>query len=156
MQSTLILLSVTCLQALLYRLNGDLNPLHADPSMAAIGGFESPILHGLCTFGISARVLEAEAGRAGGPVCSALQRLGGACRLRAIKARFTKHVFPGDTVVLEAWVTGSSASVEVLFRLWVVREAEAATMPDFSEDRVVLAGGRAEFVRMPSGAQARL
>ncbi len=144
------------MQALIYRLNGDLNPLHIDPAMAAMGGFDAPILHGLCTFGISARVLEAEALRSGG----SLQRLvgRGSLRLRSIKARFTKHVFPGDTVVLEAWALSTSADSSVVyFRLWVVREAEAAAGGAlFSDDRVVLAGGQAEFVPILAGATVRL
>lgn len=74
-------------QAALYRLCGDLNPLHIDPSMAAMGGFKKPILHGLCTFGISARqIVEA----LGGPnaVC-----------LNMIKGRFSRPVYPGETLV---------------------------------------------------------
>jgi acyl dehydratase len=155
------------LQALLYRLNGDLNPLHADPAMAAMGGFDAPILHGLCTFGIAGRVLEAEAARTGGPLHAALGRLGGSgARLRSIKARFTKHVFPGDTVVLEAWLlaaggraatsSASVSAVNVSFRLWVIRESDAAAAVSFSDDRVVLAGGHAAFVAGVAGGTARL
>ncbi len=78
-------------QALLYRLNGDLNPLHADPSMARFAGFERPILHGLCTFGF--------AGRAA---------LRGAChgdpaRLRSFGARFAGSVLPGETLTTRGW-----------------------------------------------------
>ncbi len=78
-------------QALIYRLNGDLNPLHADPSMARYAGFERPILHGLCTFGF--------AGRAA---------LRGACdgdpaRLRSFGARFSGVVMPGETLTTRGW-----------------------------------------------------
>jgi acyl dehydratase len=71
--------------ALLYRLNGDFNPLHADPEVARSVGFDRPILHGLCTFGIAGVVLmrEFETGGAG---------------LRALAARFSAPVFPGETL----------------------------------------------------------
>lgn len=81
-------------QALLYRLNGDRNPLHADPAFATSAGFPQPILHGLCTFGFLARaVVRAAAG-------------GDARRLRRYGVRFTDVVFPGDVVVSEGWDVG--------------------------------------------------
>ncbi|MBB6470329.1 acyl dehydratase [Aminobacter lissarensis] len=80
--------------ALLYRLNGDQNPLHVDPAAAKSGGFARPILHGLCTFGHAGYAL---ARMAGG---SELALLG------AIAARFTAPAFPGDMLEFEMWRTG--------------------------------------------------
>jgi acyl dehydratase len=84
-------------QALLYRLSGDMNPLHSDPDMAKMAGFPKPILHGLCTYGITGRAL-----------------LNGLCggdpaRFRSMEGRFSKPVFPGETLTVKMWVDGSSA-----------------------------------------------
>jgi acyl dehydratase len=78
-------------QALLYRLNGDRNPLHASPEFAVASGFERPILHGLCSFGFGVRAF----------VDAALDR--DCSRLKEVSARFTGVVFPGDTLVTEGW-----------------------------------------------------
>lgn len=79
-------------QALLYRMSsGDKNPLHADPGFAALAGFERPILHGLCTYGV---VLKAVIG-------SILD--GDPGRVAEYEARFTGHVFPGETLVTSIW-----------------------------------------------------
>jgi len=89
-------------QALLYRLNGDRNPLHSDPAAARAAKFPRPILHGLATYGIATRVLLNEV-------------LGGdPARLERIGARFTKPVFPGDTLMVQLWRTGTGAVFRVL------------------------------------------
>jgi acyl dehydratase len=85
-------------QALLYRLSGDLNPLHADPEFARAVGFEQgPILHGLCTFGFMVR--HVAQGACGGD----------ATRVRAFEANFRRPVWPGDTLVTEGWVVRPDA-----------------------------------------------
>jgi len=88
-------------QALLYRLNGDLNPLHSDPDLARLAGFDRPILHGLCTMGV---------------VCHALLRALGQYRaetLRAVSLRFAKPVYPGETIRTEIWRDGSFRALAV-------------------------------------------
>ncbi|MDC9812690.1 MULTISPECIES: MaoC family dehydratase [Rhizobium] len=77
--------------ALLYRLNGDLNPLHVDPQAAGRSGFDRPILHGLCSFGY-----------AGYGIAAALDP-DMATGLSAIAARFSAPIFPGETITLQIW-----------------------------------------------------
>lgn len=106
-------------QALLYRLNGDVNPIHMDPQVAAEAGFDRPILHGLCTYGIAGRV--------------ALKHLAGndAARFQSLAVRFSKVVFPGDTLIVQGYAlpepgqvaltvtveeTGAEAISNALFR----------------------------------------
>ncbi len=85
-------LATTPEQALLYRLSGDLNPLHADPEFAASVGFtQGPILHGLCTYGFVARAIIQGA-------CG-----GDAQRLTQLDGQFRRPVWPGDTIVVEGF-----------------------------------------------------
>lgn len=105
--------------ALIYRLSGDMNPLHADPEVAAKGGFDKPILHGLGTYGVGGRAL-----------------LEGICesdpaRLKSFDVRFTSPVFPGETIRTELWRDGSVVSLR-------------ATAVE--RGKVVMDNGRAEVV----------
>ncbi len=88
-------------QALLYRLSGDRNPLHSDPSFAAMGGFDRPILHGLCTYGFSGRAL--------------LHAICGSdpARFGSMEGRFSSPVLPGEELTVSMWQTGAG---EALFR----------------------------------------
>ena len=103
---------------LIYRLSGDMNPLHADPEMAREAGFRQPILHGRCTFGVAARALVA--------ACCG----GEGSRLHAMEARFRSPVYPGETLRTEIWRDGQGAR----FRCSVVER-----------DVVVLQGGEARI-----------
>jgi acyl dehydratase len=104
--------------ALLYRLSGDVNALHADPAFARAGGYPRPILHGLATFGVAGHAL--------------LKSLCGydPARLTAMACRFSAPVFPGETIRTEIWRDGAIAS----FRCRVVER-----------DVIAINNGRAEI-----------
>lgn len=111
-------------QALIYRLSGDRNPLHSDPgSPRSWPGF-LPILHGLCTYGVAGRALVAELGG------------GVAANITSIAARFTKPVFPGETLSTVIWRTEPGRAV---FRTEVAGS-------DGAEAQVVLDDGAVEYV----------
>jgi acyl dehydratase len=103
-------------QALLYRLNGDRNPLHSDPQFAALGGFPKPILHGLCTYGFTGRALLHA-------VCA-----GDPDRFASMNGRFASPVIPGETLDVRIWVDGGRAVFQT-----------------FVGDRCVLDGGQFTF-----------
>jgi acyl dehydratase len=87
-------------QALLYRLSGDLNPLHADPEFAKMAGFDRPIIHGLCSYGI---------------VCKAIvdNVLGGdVTKVAGYAARFAGVGFPGETYVIDYWKEGDKILIQ--------------------------------------------
>jgi acyl dehydratase len=107
--------------ALIYRLSGDINPLHADPEFAKAAGFPRPILHGLATFGVAGHALLKA-------VCGY-----GAARLTAISGRFSAPVFPGETIRTEFWRANNKGAGVVSFRARVVER-----------DAIVIDNGRAE------------
>lgn len=107
-------------QALLYRLSGDPNPLHVDPAFAAKAGFETPILHGLCSFGVVCKAI----------VDGALD--GAAERVTAFRARFSGVVLPGDVLTTSAWTEDG----RIVFTTAV-------------DDRPVLTNGVLEFSDRP-------
>lgn len=85
-------------QALLYRLNGDRNPLHADPELALRVGFPVPILHGLCTYGVACRAI--------------LQTVAAYdhTRITGFDVRFSAPVYPGESIATDIWVDGRTVS----------------------------------------------
>ena len=85
-------------QALLYRLNGDRNPLHSDPSFAALGGFDKPILHGLCTYGFTGRALLHA-------VCGSDPD-----RFAGMDGRFSSPVMPGEALSVHIWENGDGTA----------------------------------------------
>jgi len=85
-------------QALIYRLNIDRNPLHASPSYAERAGFDRPILHGLCTYGLAARALLLTIAK------------GDPSLIRSVECRFSRPVFPGETVRFQFWDQGDRVS----------------------------------------------
>jgi multifunctional beta-oxidation protein len=92
-------------QAALYRLNGDRNPLHIDPEFSKVGGFKTPILHGLCSLGVSAKHVFAKYGA-----------------YKNLKVRFAGVVLPGQTLKTEMWKEGNT----VLFQTTVVETGKPA------------------------------
>jgi acyl dehydratase len=86
--------------ALIYRLTGDENPLHADPERAKVAGFDRPILHGAASFGVAAHAILRT-------VADYRPE-----RLASIEARFSKPVFPGETIRTEMWVEGDRVSFQ--------------------------------------------
>ena len=100
-------------QALLYLLNGDPNPLHLDPAVAKEAGFDRPILHGLCTFGIACHVILREIGD------------GDTGALSSMSARFSAPLFPGETVEVEMWRNGAFRTRAVECDVFVLRNGLA-------------------------------
>ena len=86
-------------QAFVYRLSGDRNPLHSDPSFAAIGGFDRPILHGLCSYGFTGRALL-------GALCN-----NDVTKFKHIEGRFSSPVMPGDALTVRMWNVGAGETV---------------------------------------------
>lgn len=86
-------------QAFVYRLSGDRNPLHTDPKFAAMGGFDTPILHGLCTYGFTGRALLHS-------VCDS-----DSSKFQHIEGRFASPVFPGESLTIRMWSAGAGETL---------------------------------------------
>ncbi len=106
-------------QALLYRLSGDMNPLHADPNVAGAAGFERPILHGRCTMGVAHHALLR--------CCCDYDT----SRFKSMRVRFSAPVYPGETLLTEIWQEGTD--------VYFITKAK-------QRDVVVLNNGHAEII----------
>jgi acyl dehydratase len=106
-------------QSLLYRLSGDLNPLHVDPAVARGAGFDRPILHGLCTFGIMGYALMRQ-------LCGARDS-----DVKRFDVRFSRPVIPGETLRIDIWRESPG------------RAAVRATVP--ARDTIVIDNGLFEY-----------
>ncbi|EPS73407.1 hypothetical protein M569_01352 [Genlisea aurea] len=100
-------------QALVYRLSGDYNPLHSDPTVAEIAGFSRPILHGLCSLGFAVRAIIKT-------ICGGDHNM-----IKNISGRFLLHVFPGETLITEMWIEGG---VRVMYETRVKERGGAAVV----------------------------
>ncbi|MEU0805530.1 MaoC/PaaZ C-terminal domain-containing protein [Streptomyces sp. NPDC005970] len=105
-------------QALLYRLSGDWNPLHADPEFAKVAGFDRPILHGLCSYGVALKAV----------VDTALG--GDVARVRSYTTRFAGVVFPGETLRIRMWRDSDSDSASVQLLATAVERDDAPVLTD--------------------------
>jgi acyl dehydratase len=110
-------------QALIYRLSGDMNPLHVDPKFARQVGFERPILHGLCTYAIACHAV--------------LKHFAGSdpARLRSHLVRFSAPVLPGDVLAIHCWRDSAPEGTVISFEISVP-----------ARDAVVIKGGRTVLV----------
>ena len=137
-------------QALLYRLSGDRNPLHSDPTFAKRAGFDRPILHGLCTYGFTGRALLHT-------VCGS-----DPARFGAMRARFSKPTMPGDTLTISVWDIGERATGAYRFRTetqrgetvidaglfsWPLRSGRASAAPGADAEHIEAVALRFETLR---------